>query len=340
MISQAERIRSMDTLRSIAILMVLLAHTVLGYGAPAGLAPIQLGGMGVDLFFVLSGWLLGGQLFKEMGQGRINIRRFWVRRWLRTLPAYYAVLLFTMGQQILTKDDPATPWTFFFFIQNYDYPLPIFSVSWSLAVEEQFYLFIAPLLAFSMYLKNGPRLAVLVFIFLLPSYFRYMGWYGTTAETHVRLDGCMMGVILAAIKYQHSGIWRVLLKYSGFMALVATIFCILFFYQRWFPVTWLGDPGFFVRSIMFGAWVVYANSGAFAKWYLYFPGAYYIATRSYAIYLLHPDAIAITNRIPFDMSFPVYMLVVFLLSLFVAELLYRMIEQPFMRLRSKIKMAN
>lgn len=336
----ADRIRSMDTLRSIAILMVLLAHTVLGYGAPAGLAPIQLGGMGVDLFFVLSGWLLGGQLFKEMEQGNINIKRFWVRRWMRTLPAYYAVLLFTMGQQILTKADPATPWTFFFFIQNYHYPLEIFSVSWSLAVEEQFYLFVAPFLAVTMFLSRSHRLTLLLIIFLMPSLFRYLEWYGTTAETHVRLDGCMIGVILAALKFQHERVWGCLIRFSGILALISLAFFVLFFYQRWYPVSWLSDPGYFVRSLMFGSWVLYANSNPVAKWNISFPGAYYIATRSYAIYLLHPDAIAITNRLLGELHFLVYLLTVFILSLIVSEALYRAVELPFMKLRTKIKLAN
>ncbi|MCL1479007.1 MAG: hypothetical protein MH219_16525 [Marinobacter sp.] len=75
---------------------------------------------------MLSGWLLGCLLFKEMAQGGINVRRFWVRRWMRTLPAYYVVLIYTIAQQVLTKDDPSTPWTYFFFLQNYDYPLEIF----------------------------------------------------------------------------------------------------------------------------------------------------------------------------------------------------------------------
>ena len=207
-------------------------------------------------------------------------------------------------------------------------------------MEEQFYLFVAPFLAITIYLSPNLRLCVLVVLFLLPTFFRYMGWYETTAETHVRLDGCLMGVMLASIKYQQQWIWRLLVRYSGSIALTATVFCVLFFYQRWFPLSWLGDPGFLVRSLMFGAWVVYANSGGFARWYLYFPGSYYIATRSYAIYLLHPDAIAITNRLPLDLSFFPYMMVVFIISVIASELLYRIVEMPFMKLRSKTRMAH
>ena len=60
------RIMSMDVLRAAAILLVIIGHSVLSYGSPSNLAPFQFGGTGVDLFFVLSGWLLGGQLFKEL----------------------------------------------------------------------------------------------------------------------------------------------------------------------------------------------------------------------------------------------------------------------------------
>ena len=181
---------------------------------------------------------------------------------------------------------------------------------------------------------------LLVFLFILPSTFRFLGWYGSTVETHVRLDGCIMGVILASLRYQHPICWSFLEKYSGRMAVVSVLFFVLYFLQRWFPVTWLDDPGFVERSIMFGAWVIYANSGPFAKKSISFPGAYYIATRSYAIYLLHPDAIAITNRFLPDLLFIFYTCVVWVMSLILAEILFKLIETPFMRLRSKVKMAN
>jgi peptidoglycan/LPS O-acetylase OafA/YrhL len=99
------RYRSMDFFRSIAILMVILSHSILSYGAPQYLSPLQLGGTGVDLFFVLSGWLLGGQLFKEINiDGNVSIRKFWIRRWMRTLPAYYAVLMLSVTQRLTTKE--------------------------------------------------------------------------------------------------------------------------------------------------------------------------------------------------------------------------------------------
>lgn len=322
MLRVEDRIRSMDFLRSVAIISVLLAHTVLGFGAPEILAPLQLGGIGVDLFFVLSGWLLGGQLFKEMESGSINVRRFWTRRWVRTLPAYYVVLILTVAQQWLTKENPASSWRYFLFIQNYDYPLEIFSVSWSLAVEEQFYLLIAPFFAFSLFMRPNTRLLSLLLCLAFPSIFRQLGWFESTIETHIRLDGCIMGVLLAALKFQHSIIWRKIIRVSGVLAGLGLILIILFFYQRWFPIAWLGEPGYLVRALIFGSWVIFANSSSIAGYKLYFPGSYYIATRSYSIYLLHPDAIAIINRLPFELPFSLYLSIIFMLSLLAAEFLY------------------
>jgi peptidoglycan/LPS O-acetylase OafA/YrhL len=319
---------------------VLLAHTVLGFGAPELLAPLQLGGIGVDLFFVLSGWLLGGQLFKEMESGSINVRRFWVRRWVRTLPAYYVVLILTIAQQWLTKENPASSWRYFFFIQNYDYPLEIFSVSWSLAVEEQFYLLIAPFFALSLFMEKNTRLGLLVFFLILPFTFRQMGWFDSNVETHVRLDGCIMGVLLAAVKFQHNVLWKKIAKISGFLASLGVILILLSFYQRWYPNALFGDPGYLTLALIFGSWVIYANSSSTVGSHLYVPSSYYIATRSYSIYLLHPDAIAITNRLFFELPFLVYLFIVVIISFLAAEILYRAIELPFMHLRKKSSWAN
>lgn len=331
----------MDVLRAAAILLVIIGHSVLSYGSPSNLAPFQFGGTGVDLFFVLSGWLLGGQLFKELQRTKkINIKTFWIRRWMRTLPAYYAVLFISVTQRYLTKDNVSFPWEYLVFIQNYHYPLEFFSISWSLSVEEQFYLAIAPLLCLLSSFKPVNRTIVLVLLLVLPEIFRTLGWYEHTSETHVRWDGCIMGVLLANIRYSHEKIWKWLLGNAHYFAGITLFIYILFFYNRWNPELGILDPNKLILAFMFGSWVIYANTDH--RWIknLYVPGANYIATRSYAMYLLHPEALALVKRVIINMPFVVYLLTAVIITLILSEILYRLIEKPFMNLREKFQISK
>lgn len=335
-----QRLISLDVLRSSAILLVMTAHIILGYGAPKSLAPLQLGGIGVDLFFVLSGWLLGRQLFSEqIRTGNINIRRFWLRRWIRTLPAYYAVLALISLQQLITKPSWSMPLDYLVFLQNYNQPFEIFYVSWSLSVEEQFYFIIAPLLFFLMRFPVQLRLVALLIILMIPSIFRILGLYSNEYQTHVRIDGCIAGVLLAFISSQQPNIWEKLTKYSKPAFYVSLIFFFMYFLQRYYPMSWISEPGMLERSIMFSSWILFAvvyQKHLFWK----IPGANYIATRSYALYLLHPEAIAVTNRLNLGLSFISYYLFVFFISILISEVLYRTIEIPFLNLRSRLAVAK
>jgi len=331
------RILLLDLLRAIAILLVFLAHTVLSYGAPSYLAPLQLGGSGVDLFFLLSGWLIGSQLFKELEQyGNIEIKRFWVRRWMRTLPAYYAVLIFTITQHFLTKDSFEFPLEHFFFIQNYGFNLHIFTVSWSLCVEEQFYLIIAPTLLFLSKMKKNYRSVLLFIAIILPFFFRELGWHTSDSlyETHVRWDCCIMGIFLAHLKFSYPQKWIQLLKHSGKMALAALVIYLMFYLTRWTTDMLHGHPDKLLLSLIFATWVIWANSKTSHHLFSGHKFILYISTRSYAIYLLHPDALAVVKRFLPQDNFILYMSVAFAISCLGAEVLYRIIEKPFMHLRN------
>lgn len=335
-----ERLWSLDVLRSAAIMLVLTAHIVLGYGAPALLAPLQLGGIGVDLFFVLSGWLLGGQIFKELSYtDRIDIKRFWLRRWIRTLPAYYVVLALLSALQLLTKDNWALPLDYLFFLQNYHQPFELFHVSWSLAVEEQFYLIVAPAAFLLWKLQRHTRLIVLLLVFSLPSVFRYFSFYENLYQTHVRIDGCIAGVLLAYVKVQLPSCWNYLENQSRVLAAIASVFFFLYFFQRYYQILWLSDPGIVERALIFSAWIVIAVSAPKSPmWRI--PGSHYIATRSYSLYLLHPIAIAMVNRIDFSFSFPIYFSAIFGLSLILSEILYKTVEVPSLKFRDRINFVK
>src|SRR5579885_3600939 len=112
---------SLDVLRALAIVMVVGCHVYTHFepGGPAARVA-GYGGRGVDLFFVLSGFLLGQQLFAERERtGTVNVPRFWLRRAMRTLPAYYAVLALTLAQAVWSHGWGAIDPRYFIFLQNY-----------------------------------------------------------------------------------------------------------------------------------------------------------------------------------------------------------------------------
>jgi peptidoglycan/LPS O-acetylase OafA/YrhL len=332
---------SLDFLRAIAILMVFTGHTVLSYGSPTFLSPLQFGGTGVDLFFVLSGWLIGYQLFNELKRhGNIEIKRFWIRRWMRTLPAYYAVLIFTIVQNLITKDNFSIPWNYFFFVQNYAETMPTFTISWSLCVEEQFYLVIAPLIVFLAKMKKSHRTMLLISLMLFPTIFRELGLYQNLQETHVRWDCCIMGILLANICFSYPKIWQRLVKLGPKLALITLCIYLSFYYFRWFPNDYIADPSKLLLAVIFGSWILWANAKNLSLGFVVNKFVYYISTRSYAIYLIHPDALAVTKKLLSDEFFLLYYLFAFVLSCFAAEFLYRLVEQPIMNIRSKFDFSQ
>ncbi|HEX8603896.1 MAG TPA: acyltransferase, partial [Pseudoduganella sp.] len=136
------RLAGLDTLRALAIVLVLMSH----YHGFVSHAPTfgimgRIGWAGVDLFFVLSGYLIGNQLLAPAARGEgLSMKTFFARRLLRTLPNYYAVL----AVYLLLPDSPiagqsmAPVWRFLTFTQNFGLEYgQTFTHSWSLCIEEQ-----------------------------------------------------------------------------------------------------------------------------------------------------------------------------------------------------------
>jgi peptidoglycan/LPS O-acetylase OafA/YrhL len=326
------RNHSLDILRGLAILLVINCHAASTLEPSRVMHCFQLGGKGVDLFFVLSGWLLGNQLLLELTKsGTIDIKRFWYRRWLRTLPAYYAVLAFTFLWQIAAKSNWALCWSYLAFGQNYSTELPYFSVSWSLCVEEHFYLVIAPLLL--VFFRVRLMLCLLPVILLTPACCRYLGWYHSLHETHVRYDFCAVGVLLAYARVACPRLWHYLCRTAPILAVLGVAVAGYNVVCRLNPDWQKGDVNLVVWLFVFGAFVLLANSGEYWKRKLRVPGFRYLADRSYALYLLHPEALAVARLFLKDIPVVLYFVLTWMLCLVLAEILYRSIELPFMQAR-------
>ncbi|WP_298556199.1 acyltransferase [uncultured Algibacter sp.] len=155
-IDYKNRIFGLDVLRAIAILMVLFSHsTLLLFPNQQHLliTIIQFfGTIGVDLFFVLSGYLIGTIILKQLQKGKTKFKDFcyfWMRRWFRTLPNYFLILsLNILALYVLKGKIINEVITYFGFLQNFNSPHPnFFTEAWSLSIEEYAYI-IGPLLLF------------------------------------------------------------------------------------------------------------------------------------------------------------------------------------------------
>ncbi|MEO6362690.1 MAG: acyltransferase [Caldimonas sp.] len=330
-------IPSLDLLRSWAIASVVLAHACLAYGVGPALAPLQLGGTGVDLFFLLSGWLLGSQLMRELkSSGSIRLTRFWSRRWMRTLPAYYAVLLFTFAQQIY-KGNHDLDWSYLWFGQNYFSDLPYFTVSWSLAVEEHFYLAIAPFLVLLFTLgRRGVGLGAAVL--LAPFVMRTLGLYGHIEQTHVRYDACLAGVALAGVNVFLPRLWSKLCAAAPLIGGTGLLLYGWFVFARWHPAYALPLDEQTQCMVIYGSILMLAVSSEKWRQSLYLPGSAYLAKRAYSVYLLHPESLALLARLHVP-SFPLFLALSWLLTLAAAEVLYRLVELPIMNARERYRFS-
>jgi peptidoglycan/LPS O-acetylase OafA/YrhL len=337
-----QRIYYLDLLRALAIMLVFTGHTVLSYGSPSYLAPLQFGGTGVDLFFLLSGWLIGSQLFSEQKKSsNIDVKRFWIRRWMRTMPAYFAVLFVTLTQLYMTKDAVSNPLPYFIFAQNYFYPLEYFTISWSLSVEEQFYLVIAPFILFIHRFSNNKQSFILIVMLLMPSLFRELGWFNNLNETHVRWDCCLMGVLLAHTYFKHPELWTAAKRFIKPALFIGILAYVAFFYFRWHPpFENYQDPSKLLLACVFALLVFYAVNKPISHKPLGYTVIMHISTRSYSFYLLHPEALALTERLLEEFNFVLYYCFALIVSLLLSEILYRLVELPFIAMREKYSFSS
>ncbi len=146
-----ERQPGLDLLRALAIIVVVIYHAgIMGFPMPGRVD--RWGWIGVDLFFVLSGYLIGGQLLAPLARDRrINLGRFFARRALRIMPAYFVVLaVYFLLPPLREYPEMSQPlWKFLLSVQNIAlHGGTAFSHAWSLAVEDQFYLCLPLILLF------------------------------------------------------------------------------------------------------------------------------------------------------------------------------------------------
>jgi peptidoglycan/LPS O-acetylase OafA/YrhL len=204
--SSVKREIELDFVRGIAILLVLTFHyqryDPLPLPGPVRVV-MSFGWIGVDLFFVLSGFLVGGLVMKEWkATGGVEIGRFLKRRGFKIWPSYYIYLLVVTVFHVRPLREFF--WQNFFNVQNYFESS--LSHTWSLAVEEQFYLGMAALMALWTWRKWRPGtllatcLVLAVAVEIERAVMAYIGGFLMYTYTHTRIDAMLLGVSLAAIR--------------------------------------------------------------------------------------------------------------------------------------------
>lgn len=358
------RLGGLDVLRALAILLVLCAHMLpKGSGYPAPLSTLvdisrHLGWAGVDLFFVLSGFLVSGLLFREHQRfGRVHLGRFLVRRGFKIYPALYTVVLayFVYHQLLGNPGEGGELYADALFIGSY--VGTALCGTWSLAVEEHFYLFLALVVHLLQRRRVAQPFAPLVPLALLlvvvctglrvwtqrsqPDFTNLTHHYAT----HLRMDALMFGVLLSYLYHYHAASlvpW--LARWRGLVLVVSLLLLLPALVLRLGASPFLSSYGLTMLYCGFGGLVLLTAVAA--------PGTVPLSRRpwvlaigrdSYSIYLWHmevalhvwpmlqaalPSTVA-TTRLFADPFVRVGGAVLF------GRLMAFLVEAPFLRLRER-----
>jgi peptidoglycan/LPS O-acetylase OafA/YrhL len=365
----ADRLPGLDFLRAIAIVWVLLFHASLFELVSQDSWIVRFGWMGVDLFFVLSGFLIAGQLFRPWARGDApDYRRFFARRLLRTLPAYLAVVaLYFAFPSARDRPNIQPLWQFLTFTQNFalNFPLPkAFSHAWSLCVEEQFYLAF-PLVAALIAIRPsaGKVIGAVVVVLLAGMMLRGYCWLNDVAResfnpaarpdafaymtliyypTWTRLDGLLAGIAVAAIQTFRPHWWRRLTARPNVLlgAGAAGVGVAIVFFRDMvagFLPTIFGFP--LLACAMALLVIAGADKRSLISRYT-IPGAGALAAVAYSLYLSNKIVFHAVQGMMRDAPAQIQSATLcagLLAALAAGAVLYWLVERPFLRLRDRLR---
>lgn len=351
------RASGLDTLRAVAIVLVLMSHYCGFVSGKATFGELgKVGWAGVDLFFVLSGYLIGNQILSAQARKEdFSLKTFFAKRLLRTLPNYYVVLAaYFLLPELLGGSSTAPLWRFLSFTQNIGLGYgQTFTHSWSLCIEEQFYLAL-PLAVLA--LRRLPRPLMLGWCvlvaaigtgmaarasgFLLHEYdsFSEQLYYATLC----RFDALLPGVAIALLRNFHGALYERIMKHGNLLMLagLAAVSATLYGVQHDLPDPMLATAlGFSLVAMSYALLVLAALSPHSLLGRLRVPGAASLALWSYAIYLVHKPLFMVAaphlRRLKVDTGAPLTIVLVFAAGIGAGWLLFRVVETPFMQLRAR-----
>ena len=303
----------------------------------------NFGGAGVDLFFVLSGFLVGGLLMKEYKRtDALDVPRFIIRRGMKIWPAYYLFIFL----EVATHAHPLRSflWQNLLHVQNYAGSTILHS--WSLAVEEHFYLALALGMGWmvSRRWKPDKMLKTLIVLLAVVAFVRTTCYFLFGAEaafeqTHNRIDSLACGVILALAFNFYPDQFAALSKQRTLLTLTASLVVLFMCTCKatiirntiGFTILYIGAASFLL--------LVYSNSENFRHRLAYRVVAT-IGVNSYGIYLYHNSirsaCFSLAKHAPDNLQWPVLMLSQYSAAILLGVAMTRLVEWPILRYRDRL----
>ncbi|RNL51140.1 acyltransferase family protein [Pedobacter jejuensis] len=337
-IKQNNRILNLDLFRSFAIIFVLYFHIsqmILGdYFNDKNI--FIIGKYGVNMFFVLSGFLIGGMFYRDK---QVNAFKFWIKRFLRTYPPYLVVLLVSWLAVWISRKEHFDV-GYLFMIQNFYPSIPYFLVSWSLCVEEHFYITFS-ILIYAIPVKRNQQY-IWLFLAFAPSVMRFIlgnpyatdfGYY--TTATYFQIDGIALGVLASYYVYEKS----FTIKSSNFLLIVySLLFALCCYATLCFHGTYFYSFGNLIINLLTVITLLnlfFLSDLKMSKFAFFKLNA----RMAYSIYLTHPLCIHFCMLMYkyLSIEFLIVKVLITVLAVYLSSyIFYRAVEKPTILIRDKL----
>jgi peptidoglycan/LPS O-acetylase OafA/YrhL len=358
---------ALDGVRGVSILVVMFEHGFLfKYG--------RGGFLGVDIFFVLSGLLITSLLAQEWQEtSTLSFKNFYARRALRLLPALFALVIFTSIQVLIFPPAAGRAAVFrhllgvLFYVENWAGGYTVIGHTWSLSIEEQFYIAWPIIFFFLLKLKLSPRkmIAVLAALIGLVAVHRAQMFYrrygfvlpefelsllrlytGTDTRCDSLLLGCIAGIILSwKMAPQRRWViawWRVIVAISGGL-IAAAIFIV--------PIYWnylyLGGFTVFGALVASATLFILTSSNSLLTRLMQWPVLTWFGRISYSLYIWHVTVygVYVNNFGPlpiksYTLKITIPLAIKFVASVLVACASFYLLERPFLRMKKRFSVVD
>lgn len=363
----AKRFFGLDFLRALSISLLLFSHSSWIYNSTGILGKLQdaSGFLGVELFIVLSGFLIGGILYKQFLHEKYSLKDaglFVSRRLMRVLPSYYLVILIITLIYLFFGFSVSEGWKYPLLIQNFSSPIPaFFPESWSLPVKEMGYIFVVILLVLvskSFSKASKPILFLFVilgliaFTFLSKLYYdvhstnlSLTNWsFDIRSVVLYRIDSVLIGVLFGYFYHIYAAFImskRKLFFAVGIILFIVLFLCIMVFKLRLTNASWFWNilclPLLSTAICMFIPFLLSWNTPSQSIG----NGITFICNIAYSIYLLHYSIVLFLMKFFIDTSnFELWQLNIFAIlyvsiSVGLSYLFYTYFEKPINQFRAK-----